>query len=87
MATQQKKSARYESARTYGGSQAQSDDVVRVAPSGAVQTIARFPVDDKSGRKADDYASELQRETRGYKAGGSVKGWGKARSARACKVR
>ena len=42
-----------------------------------VSTGAKFPmkdVDDKEARKkAEDYASEMQRETRGKKAGGVVK--------------
>ena len=39
-------------------------------------------------KEAEDYASEMQRETRGKKEGGAIKakGWGKARGARAAKV-
>ncbi len=39
-------------------------------------------------KEAEDYASEMQRETRGKKEGGAIKakGWGQARSARAAKV-
>ncbi len=39
-------------------------------------------------KEAEEYASEMQRETRGKKEGGAIKakGWGKARGARAAKV-
>lgn len=75
--------ARYESGRVYG-SQARSDSVTRSTPrkdgkGTHIQTVVDFPVDEKSERKAADYASELQRETRGYKSGGMVRGCGIAR--------
>ena len=82
MATKNRGPARFESGRLYGGSgQARSDGVVRVTPrkdgkGTHIQSVVDFPVDGESEQKAADYASELQRETRGYAAGGKVRGAG-----------
>lgn len=74
--------ARFESGRTYG-KQARSDDVIRVSPrkdgkGTEISSMVSFPIDDKSEQKAADYASEMQRETRGFKSGGKVRGCGAA---------
>ena len=74
-----KRNARYSSGRVYGA-QARSDSVVREKPrkgGGAyIETITSFPVGPDSEKKAAEYASELQRETRGFKKGGMVRGAG-----------
>lgn len=73
-----KRNARYTSGRLYG-KQALADVVVRDKPQKngtETKEIVRFPVEPGSGKKADEYASELQRETRGLKKGGMVRGAG-----------
>lgn len=85
-----KPNARYDSGRV-SDSQARSDAVVRHKPrpdgKGTYsETVTEFPVGPGSARKAADYASELQRETRGYAKGGVVRGYGAARKpASGCK--
>jgi len=74
-----KRNARYSSGRVYA-EQALSDDVVREKPRKGggtyTQTITSFPIEPGSAKKAAEYASELQRETRGLKKGGVVRGAG-----------
>lgn len=85
-----KANARYDSGRVRN-SQARSDTVMRHKPradgNGSYsETVVEFPVGPGSARKAADYASELQRETRGYAKGGEVRGYGAARKpGRGCK--
>ena len=70
------RNARYTSGRVYGA-QARTDSVVREKPRKGggtyTETITSFPVEPGSAEKAAEYASELQRETRGLKKGGGVK--------------
>lgn len=78
------RNARYEAATVTtgspGGPQRSRPTVLRVAPrsdgrGSEISTVADF--NHGQTKEAGEYASELQRETRGYKRGGPVKAEGK----------
>jgi hypothetical protein len=76
---EKERNVRYTSGRVYGN-QAKADAVLREKPRKGggtyTETITSFPVGPDSEKKAAEYASELQRETRGMKTGGTVRGAG-----------
>ena len=83
MAKRPKNGARYEVGALTTGNPAQlrAYTVIRSAPRKDGKGVhlgdigPRFPPENQ-GKDADEYASELQRETRGYKKGGLVRGDG-----------
>lgn len=72
-----KASPKYEASRLYtgpsGAQQYRGSAVSRSRRGEGTRDITVFEPGPGADRQASDYASELQRETRGYKAGGSVK--------------
>ena len=70
----EKESSRYKAVATYPRGESKPrmeilrDNISMVKPSFEMEDIS----DERARKKAEEYAAELQRETRGKKAGGKV---------------